>query len=232
MARLTCDWTFVAAARNSRIAKALGLTPLGVEGYLFPATYRFPPSASADDILSALLERFFAHLTPPVERRAFELGLSTRELLTLASIIEKEAKVPSERPLIASVFYNRLRLHMPLQSDPTAQYSFEGVIGPAGQAVHTSSAFNTYDFTGLPPGPIANPGWSSIQAALYPAPTNYLYFVARKDGSHIFSRTLKEHDRAIASIRRENLAPPLGVLRGTGQPGSRGGRNISSDRPG
>ena len=232
MARLICDWKFVAAARNSRLPKALGLTPLGVEGYLFPATYRFPPSASADDILAALLERFFAHLNPQVEQRAFDLGLSTRELLTLASIIEKEAKVPTERPLIASVFYNRLRLHMPLQSDPTAQYSFEGVIGPAEQAVHSSSAFNTYDFTGLPPGPIANPGWSSIHAALYPAPVNYLYFVARKDGSHIFSRTLKEHDRAIASIRRENLAPAIGGMRGAGQPGFPGNRNISSDRPG
>ncbi len=203
-----------------------------MEGYLFPATYRFPPSATAETVLAALLERFFAHLTPQVEQRAFDLGLSTRELLTLASIIEKEAKVPAERPLIASVFYNRLRLHMPLQSDPTAQYSFEGIIGPAVQAVHTPSAFNTYDFAGLPPGPIANPGWSSIHAALYPAPTDYLYFVARKDGSHIFSRTLKEHDRAIASIRRENLAPAIGGCRVRASPAFPASRNISSDRPG
>ena len=232
MARLLCDWKFVEVARNSLLPKALGLTPLGVEGYLFPATYRFPPSASADEILAALLRRFFAQLTPEVERRAFDLGLSTRELVTLASMIEKEAKVPTERPLIASVFYNRLRLHMPLQSDPTAQYSFEGVVGKAEQAVHSPSGFNTYDFSGLPPGPIANPGWSSIHAALYPAPTAYLYFVARTDGSHIFSRTLKEHDRAIASLRRGNLVPAAGGMRSTRQPEFHGNRNTISDRPG
>ncbi len=211
MARLVCDWKFVQVARTSQLPKALGLAPIGVEGYLFPATYRFAPSASPEEILAALLKRFFALMSPPVEERAFEMGLSTNELVTLASIIEKEAKVPAERPLIAGVFYNRLRLHMPLQSDPTAQYSFEGVTGRAEQAVHTPSAFNTYDFAGLPPGPIANPGWDSIHAALYPTSTDYLYFVARKDGSHIFSRTLKEHDRAIASLRKVNFRPGAGL---------------------
>jgi len=212
MARLVCDWEFVHVARTSQLPKALGLAPIGVEGYLFPATYRFAPSASPEEILAALLKRFFALMTPPIEERAFEMGLSMNELVTLASIIEKEAKLPAERPLIAGVFYNRLRLHMPLQSDPTAQYSFEGVTGGAEQAVHTPSAFNTYDFAGLPPGPIANPGWDSIHAALYPTPTDYLYFVARKDGSHIFSRTLKEHDRAIASLRKANFRPGAGGL--------------------
>jgi peptidoglycan lytic transglycosylase G len=213
MAGLVCDWKFIEAARNSPLSRQLGLAPMGVEGYLFPATYRFAPSATADQILFALLARFFAVLTPQVEQRAFEMGLSTSQLVTLASMIEKEAKVPAERPLIASVFYNRLRLHMPLQSDPTAQYSFDGILGPAAQAVHTPSAFNTYDFTGLPPGPIANPGWSAIHAALYPAPTDYLYFVARTDGSHVFSRTLKEHDRAIASARRAGFTPAAGTAK-------------------
>lgn len=201
MARLMCDWKFVHVARTSPLPKALGLVPPGVEGYLFPATYRFAPSARPEDILAAMLGRFFEQMSPQVEERAFAMGLSIRELITLASIIEKEAKVPAERPLIAGVFYNRLRLHMPLQSDPTAQYSFDGITGHAAQVVHSASAFNTYNFAGLPPGPIANPGWDSIHAALYPTPTDYLYFVARKDGSHVFSRTLKEHDRAIASIR-------------------------------
>lgn len=207
MARLVCGWKFVRAARTSPLAKALGLAPPGVEGFLFPATYRFAPSASAQDILAAMLRRFFEQMTPQVEERAFAMGLSIRALVTLASIIEKEAKRPEERPLIAGVFYNRLRLHMPLQSDPTAQYSFDGITGHAAQAVHSGSAFNTYNFAGLPPGPIANPGWDSIRAALYPASTDYLYFVARKDGSHVFSRTLKEHDRAIASVRRVSFAP-------------------------
>ncbi len=201
-ARLLCDWQFVEVAQRSPLVKALGLSPFGVEGYLFPATYRFPPSSTAQDILSAMLERFYTQITPGVEERAFEMGLSVRQLVTLASIIEKEAKVPAERPLIAGVFYNRLRLHIPLQSDPTAQYSIEGITGPVLQAVHQASPFNTYNFAGLPPGPIANPGWDSIHAALYPTPTPYLYFVARRDGSHVFSRTLKEHDRAIADLRR------------------------------
>ncbi len=212
MARLVCAWKFVRAARRSPLARASGLAPPGVEGFLFPATYRFAPSASAEDILAAMLRRFFEQMTPQVEERAFAMGLSIRELVTLASIIEKEAKRPEERPLIAGVFYNRLRLHMPLQSDPTAQYSFDGITGHAAQVVHSASAFNTYNFAGLPPGPIANPGWDSIHAALYPAPTDYLYFVARKDGSHVFSRTLKEHDRAIASVRRVNFAPGAGDL--------------------
>jgi len=228
MARLVCDWQFTQAARHSALPKELGLAPLGVEGYLFPATYRFAPTVTPQQVLADLLERFFSRLTPQVEQRAFDLGLSTRELVTLASMIEKEAKVPAERPLIASVFYNRLRLHIPLQSDPTAQYSFDGITGPAVQAVHTPSAFNTYDFAGLPPGPIANPGWDSIHAALYPASTDYLYFVARKDGSHIFSRTLKEHDRAIAALRKDSLVPAGGGLRNSSLPAS---RNQSSDRP-
>jgi UPF0755 protein len=207
MARLVCGWKFIQAARTSPLLRELGLVPLGVEGYLFPATYRFAPSIGAQQILAAMLERFYTQMSPQVEERAFQLGLTTRELVTLASMIEKEAKVPAERPLIAGVFYNRLRLNMPLQSDPTAQYSFEGITGRAAQAVHTPSAFNTYDFAGLPPGPIANPGWDSIHAALYPTPTDYLYFVARKDGSHIFSRTLKEHDRAISDLRKVNFRP-------------------------
>jgi UPF0755 protein len=205
MARLLCDWKFAQVARTSPLLKELGLLPGGVEGYLFPATYRFPPSADGEEILAAMLQRFYAQITPQVEQRAFQMGLTIKELVTLASIIEKEARLPAERPLIAGVFYNRLRLHIPLQSDPTAQYSFEGITAPVVQAVHEPSPFNTYDFAGLPPGPIANPGWESIHAALYPTPTDYLYFVARKDGSHVFSRTLKEHNRAIAELRRGNL---------------------------
>jgi UPF0755 protein len=122
--------------------------------------------------------------------------------VTLASIIEKEAKVPGERPIIAGVFYNRLGFGMPLQSDPTAQYNYAGEVERAAVAVRAPSAFNTYTNPDLPPGPIANPGLDSIQAALYPAHTDYLYFVARKDGTHIFSRSLKEHERAIEEVRR------------------------------
>ncbi len=141
----------------------------------------------------------------------FELGMNSRQLVTMASIIEKEASVPGERPVIASVFYNRLGRGMPLQSDPTAQYSYAGEVEPAAAAVRIASAFNTYTIPDLPPGPIANPGLDSIRAALYPAHTTYLYFVARKDGTHIFSRSLKEHERAIKEVKRSapsNRNPP------------------------
>ena len=208
-AGLVCAGRFDAMARRGALVKAAGLTPLGAEGFLFPATYRFPPDARVNAILEAMLARFFANLTPAVARRMFALGLSERELVTLASIVEKEAKAPGERPLIASVFYNRLRLGMPLQSDPTAQYNPGGEVAPALAAVHQASPFNTYAIAGLPPGPIANPGMSSIDATLYPAHTDYLYFVARNDGTHIFSRSFAEHERAIAEVKRSN-APGRG----------------------
>ena len=199
---LVCDGSFDQEALNGPLPHALGLGALGVEGFLFPATYRFSPLATSDQILAAMLERFFSIFTPQVEARMFELGLNARQLVTMASIVEKEARVPGERPVIASVFYNRLSLGMPLQSDPTAQYNYAGDIEPPAAAIRIASAFNTYTIPNLPPGPIANPGLDSIRAALYPAHTAYLYFVARKDGTHIFSRTLKEHERAIEQVKR------------------------------
>jgi UPF0755 protein len=143
-----------------------------------------------------------------VEERMFEQGLDPRRLVTMASIVEKEAKAPAERPLIAGVFYNRLRLGMPLQSDPTAEYELDGAKESAVSAVHTASAFNTYDFTGLPPGPIANPGLKSIEAALYPERTDYLYFVARDNGTHVFSKSYDEHRRNIALERKLSASEP------------------------
>jgi UPF0755 protein len=201
-AGLTCDSEFDTAALEGPIPRALGLGTLGAEGFLFPATYRFSPRAHTDEVLAAMLERFYAVLTPPVEQRMFDLRLDTRQLVTLASIIEKEARLPAERPLIASVFYNRLAVGMPLQSDPTAQYNLMGEQERAVTAVRAASAFNTYAIAGLPPGPIANPGRSSIEAALYPAHTDYLYFVARNDGTHVFSRSFKEHQLAIENQKR------------------------------
>jgi UPF0755 protein len=211
-AGLVCDNLFDRAARDGALPQALGLGVLGVEGFLFPATYRFSPLATSDQILAAMVARFYSVLTPAVERRMFELGMDARQLVTMASIIEREAKVPGERPLIASVFYNRLALGMPLQSDPTAQYNYAGEVQPAAAAIRARSAFNTYAIPDLPPGPIANPGLESIQAALYPAHTEYLYFVARKDGTHIFSHSLREHERAIEELRRnlENGRAPRG----------------------
>ena len=198
---LGCQNEFEDEARDGPIVRALGLRPLGAEGYLFPATYRFSPHAKSADVLEAMLARFYTVLTPTVEERMFAMGLDARRLVTMASIVEKEAKAPSERPLIAGVFYNRLKINMPLQSDPTAQYQLDGAGGSAVAAVHSASAFNTYDFTGLPPGPIANPGLKSIEAALNPTQTEFLYFVARDGGSHMFSKSFDEHKRIIASER-------------------------------
>ncbi len=201
-AGLVCDSEFDAAVLDGAMTQALGLRGIGAEGFLFPATYRFSPLAHVDEILGAMLARFYAVLTPRVQALMFDRGLDARQLVTLASIIEKEAKAPAERPIIASVFYNRLAVGMPLQSDPTAQYNFVGEMERAVTAIRTSSAFNTYLNAGLPPGPIANPGLASIEAALYPAHTDYLYFVARDDGTHVFSRSFKEHQRAIENVRR------------------------------
>jgi len=209
---LLCDYAFDQAATVGAIPRALGLGSLGAEGFLFPATYRFGPHTTADQVVAEMLERFNEILTPAVEERMFELGLTARQMVTMASIVEKEAQVPGERPLIAGVFYNRLRLGMPLQSDPTAQYNAFGEVAQAAAAVHMPSAYNTYSIIGLPPGPIANPGLSSILAALYPDHTDYLYFVARSDGTHIFSKSFEDHQRAIAELRREaaHPSPPRG----------------------
>ncbi len=205
---LVCEDKFEQAAREGAMVRALGLMPLGAEGYLFPATYRFSPHAKTNDVLAAMLARFYQVLTPAVEERMFEAGLDARRLVTMASIVEKEAKAPGERPLIAGVFYNRLRLKMPLQSDPTAEYALDGASASAASAVHTASAFNTYDFTGLPPGPIANPGLKSIEAALYPTRTEFLYFIAREGGTHVFSKSFDEHRRAIALERKPAAGKP------------------------
>ena len=207
-AGLVCPPDFERAARDGPLIRALGLMPLGAEGYLFPATYKFSPRATTSQILAAMLERFYQVMSPRAEQRMFDLGLDARQLVTMASIIEKEAKVPGERKLIASVFYNRLKLGMPLQSDPTAEYSFEGESESAAAAVRVPTTFNTYAFPGLPPGAIANPGIRSIEAALYPAHTDYLYFVARDDGTHIFSRSFQEHERAIATLKKASLHEP------------------------
>jgi UPF0755 protein len=201
-AGLVCQTNFESAARRGGLVRALGLTPLGAEGYLFPATYRFSPRATVNEILSVMLGRFYRILTPQVEERMFAIGMTPRQVVTMASLVEKEAKVPGERPLIAGVFYNRLKLGMPLQSDPSAEYSLGGETASAATAVRTPSAFNTYAHGGLPPGPIANPGLDSIEAALYPAHSDFLYFVARDNGTHVFSRTFAQHTRAIAELKR------------------------------
>lgn len=171
-----------------------------LEGYLFPDTYMFPRGVSEFQILKAMRSRLDELITEEFKGRAEELGLAVHEAIALASIIEREAQVADERPLIAAVFHNRLRRNIKLDSCATVIYALNrSTREPLSlRDLEVESPYNTYRNAGLPPGPIAAPGLASIQAALYPADVKYLYFVARGDGSHAFSLTLAEHERNAA----------------------------------
>ncbi len=177
-----------------------------LEGYLFPDTYFIPSNIKASLLAEAMLSRFQSQILPFWKRAKKNTRFSFHEVITLASIIEKEAAVDSERPIISSVFHNRLKKRMYLAADPTVKYALSEVRKPTKKVywidLEVDSPYNTYKHLGLPPGPICNPGLSSIRAAVYPADTEYLYFVARPDGSHIFSRTWQEHEEARKLIKR------------------------------
>ncbi len=171
------------------------------EGFLFPDTYRISPGASEEQIVKMMAAQFDRQFTPAMRKRAAELGLSMRQVIILASLVEKEAQLAKERPVIAGVFLGRLKQDMPLQSCATIQYIL-GYPKPelTVQDTELPSPYNTYQNMGLPPGPIASPGLAAIQAVLNPAAIDYLYFVANKDGSHVFSRTYEEHLAAISQV--------------------------------
>ncbi len=178
----------------------------GLEGYLFPDTYLFAGGVPLDAVVGAMSERYRSYWTPEREARTTELGLSEREVVTLASIIQAEARVAGEMPAISAVYHNRLRIGMLLQADPTVLYALGGHRPRLLYAAMDSVAdhpYNTYTQGGLPPGPIGAPGAAALDAALHPAEVDYLYFVANADGSHTFSRTLSEHNRAVTRARRE-----------------------------
>jgi peptidoglycan lytic transglycosylase G len=182
---------------------AAGVPGPQLEGFLFPDTYRFAPTAAASEILETMVRRFHERFDADRHRRAAERQWSVNQVITLASIIEKETGKPAERPLIAAVFANRLRLGMPLQSDPTVIYGLADFTGDLTRTdLVRPSPYNTYVIGGLPPGPIANPGLAAIDAALTPADSPALYFVSRNDGSHEFSTTLADHNRAVARYQR------------------------------
>ncbi|MDZ4786383.1 MAG: endolytic transglycosylase MltG [bacterium] len=186
-------------------AQLLSESGIGVgsfEGYLFPETYLFSRPVQAEDILFTMLSEGKKHWPDEFEKRAKSLNLTKHEVLTLASIIEKESGNSDEQPTIAAVFHNRLRVDWPLQSDPTAVYGLPGFTGPIlRKHLAIESAYNTYKIRGLPPGPICNPGDSAIRAALYPENADYMYFVADGRGGHIFSISQKEHERAVEFYR-------------------------------
>ncbi|MBP1763749.1 MAG: aminodeoxychorismate lyase [Firmicutes bacterium] len=172
------------------------------EGYAFPNTYRFSSGTAEEQILALMVKEFDKQITSELRDRAQAMGLPMRDVIILASLVEKEARLPEDRPVIAAVFMNRLRLGMPLQSCATIQYIL-GYPKPelSVQDTMLPSPYNTYKNMGLPPGPIANPGLASIKAVLYPAQTDYLYFVADKQGAHHFSKTYEEHLMMIEQVR-------------------------------
>jgi UPF0755 protein len=188
---------FMEKCRDKALLLRLGLNEATAEGYLYPATYNLSRGGSEEQLLEQMVGQFnktYAGIQDVENARRF----SRHEIVTLASIIEKEAVSADEKPLIASVFYNRLRIGMPLQSDPTAVYGVRAFTGKVSKAdILRPSPYNTYLNKGLPPGPIGNPGIDAVKAAITPAKTDYLYFVARQDGTHQFSRTLEEHNLAV-----------------------------------
>lgn len=203
--RLGAASRFRAAAQKNKAPADASQSFTGkysVEGYAFPNTYRFSSAATEEQILLLMLQEFDKQVTPEMKDRAQALGLPMRDVIILASLVEKEAQLAQDRPIIAAVFINRLKMGMPLQSCATIQYIL-GYPKPelSVQDTMISSPYNTYQNMGLPPGPIANPGLAAIQAVLYPAQTDYLYFVADKQGAHHFSKTYEEHLIAIEQVR-------------------------------
>jgi UPF0755 protein len=202
-AGLTNREAFLAIVLDPAEAKARGIEAPNLEGYLFPDTYRFARGLTADRIVDAMVEEFFATLIE-LEPDLSKLDLDRHEFVTLASIVEKETGAPEERPLIAAVFLNRLRRGMRLETDPTVIYGVEDFDGNL-RKVHLldeDNPYNTYKISGLPPGPIANPGREALVAVLHPADSPFLFFVSRNDGTHVFSKTYAEHSRAVDRFQR------------------------------
>jgi UPF0755 protein len=198
---------FIGIASKPDLVRALDPDAKNLEGYLFPDTYALPRRTTADQLAARMIARFEKALTPEMRQQATTHGLSIRELVTLASIVEKETAKPEERPLVAAVYRNRLRIGMALQCDPTVIYALERAGRYNGNITRADlgfdSPYNTYRYPGLPPGPIAAPGQASLEAAANPADVGYLYFVSRNDGSHAFSSTLAEHNRNVEIYQRQ-----------------------------
>lgn len=228
---------FLKVARDPSLVRDIAPDAPSLEGFLFPATYQFSRNTTPEEMAATMVRHFreeWSKLQASApdqagsksgrdsgeERNLAPAGgaEATLEVVTLASLVERETPLPQERPLVAGVFYNRLRLDVPLQCDPTVEYALDMAGQPTRDVtpedLRFPSRFNTYLHRGLPPGPIANPGEASLRAALDPAATRYLYFVADASGGHLFSRTLAEHNRNVARLRRlrgivpASVAPP------------------------
>jgi UPF0755 protein len=192
-----------AAVRDTALRRRLDVPAATLDGYLFPDTYSLPEGASARQAVAQMVKRFEQIWKPEWTARLDTIGLSRHDILTLASIVEKEARLPQERPVIAAVYMNRLRQGMLLQADPTVQYALpEHQPRLLYRHLRVKSDYNTYIRKGLPPGPIASPGQPSIVAALYPAQVPYKYFVAFPDGHHEFRVTAAQHEAIVGEARR------------------------------
>ncbi|MEO8201806.1 MAG: endolytic transglycosylase MltG [Gemmatimonadota bacterium] len=201
----------LAAARDPVEIAALEIKGSSLEGFLFPETYQIPVASTARDVVRIMTRGFLEAWKPEWNARVTALGITRQQALALASIVEGEARVDSEREIISGVYQNRLRIGMALQADPTVQYAIELKTGHPKTRLFekdylTPSPYNTYLNPGLPPGPINSPGLRSIEATLYPASVPYFYFVAGVDGHHVFSRTYEEHLKAVAQSRRARKA--------------------------
>ena len=201
---------FLAAARNTALIADIDPAARDLEGYLFPDTYTLPRRATAAQVVERMVGRFKKALDADMREQTEARGLTVRALVTLASLVEKETGKAEERPIVAGVYTNRLRIRMPLQCDPTVIYAlmlagrYDGNI--RRDDLQIDSPYNTYRYPGLPPGPIAAPGEASLRAAAAPAAVPYLYFVSRNDGSHVFAATLDEHNRNVATFQLRRSA--------------------------
>jgi peptidoglycan lytic transglycosylase G len=194
--------SFIQQAKNRSLIMQLDLSGETLEGYLYPDTYRFRRHEAPDKIIDMMVKRF-RNIVSPLEEQINDSGMTLGQIITLASIVEKETGSPEERPMIARVFLNRLHKKMRLESDPTVIYGIDNFNGNLTKKdLKTKTPYNTYVIKGLPPGPIANPGLASIKAVLNPAEGNYYYFVSKNNGTHYFSKTLKEHNRAVKRFQK------------------------------
>jgi len=194
-------------SQDRHFIEQLGIKAASLEGYLYPETYSVTSDTSAEQLVRMMVGQLEQHLSKELLATAQQHGLSRHQLLTLASIIQKEAGNTAEMPLISAVFHNRLDKRIPLQADPTVIYGLESFDGNLTRAhLKALTPYNTYRIYGLPPGPIASPGLTALQAAAHPADSKALYFVARGDGTHVFSNTLQEHNQAVRryQLKRKN----------------------------
>jgi UPF0755 protein len=189
---------FFELSRDKEFLESLNIKAESIEGYLFPDTYYLNRSMNTRRIMKKMVDTFWQKVTPAMIQKANDMGFNSHQFITLASIIGKESGDNFDKPFIAAVFYNRLKKGMRLQSDPTAIYDMDNFEGKVFRShLRRDSPYNTYIIKGLPPGPIANPGLTSLKATLNPAPVDYLYFVSKRDGTHYFSSSLVEHNKAV-----------------------------------